>query len=297
MPGKRSSMSCVTAGVLPPSASTTRALPCSSAARLAASSASPRRSTEECSVSLKLSTMTATSAVGMPSPKHRLVRITTVPGPRISVVVPTRGRPTQLDACLSALGRSTLPAGTLGIGVVGGGEGVAPPSGALPVVWRSQPHGGPAAARNHGARVAQAPVIAFTDDDCRPRPDWAERMLARVEREPDALVGGRVCNGLPDNLWSEASQLVLDVVVDMYNGRPGMPGFTPSSNVAMRRDAFEAIGGFDERFRTAAGEDRDFCDRCFAAGHPIVLERGAVVDHYHALDPRRFARQYAAYGR
>jgi GT2 family glycosyltransferase len=217
-----------------------------------------------------------------------------VPAPRISVVVPTRGRPRQLAECLAALGRSTLDVEVV---VVADGEDVEKPPGADGVVWRSQQRAGPAAARNHGARVAQAPVVAFTDDDCRPRPDWAVRMLERVEREPDALVGGRVRNGLGENLWSEASQLVLDVVVDMYNGRPGMPGFVPSSNIAMRRDAFWEIGGFDERFSTAAGEDRDFCDRCFAAGHPVVLEPAAVVDHFHALDLRRFARQYAAYGR
>jgi GT2 family glycosyltransferase len=250
---------------------------------------------------LKLSTITAIRWAGT-APQYPAIGIdSSVPGPRISVVVPTRGRPAALAACLAALARSTLDAEALELVVVGDGDDVAPPpqgaGGRFPLVWRPQPQGGPAAARNHGARVARAPVLAFTDDDCRPAPDWAERMAERVERDPAALVAGAVRNGLPRNLWSSASQLVLDVVVDMYNGRPGLPGFAPSSNIAMRRETFTAAGGFDERFRTAAGEDREFCDRCFAKGHPLVLEPAAVVEHFHHLDARRFIGQYAAYGR
>lgn len=221
--------------------------------------------------------------------------------PLISVVVPTRGRPDAIATCLAALGRTTLAPEAIEIIVVGDGEDVSPPApgaaGPIPVTWRRQAHRGPAAARNLGARMAWAPVLAFTDDDCAPRPDWAERMLAQVEATPAALVGGSVLNGLPQNPWSATSQLVLEVVVDMYNGRPGAPGFAPTSNLALRRDVFGAVGGFDERFGTAAAEDRDFCDRCHAAGHPLVLAETAIVDHLHDLDARGFCRQSAAYGR
>jgi GT2 family glycosyltransferase len=122
-------------------------------------------------------------------------------------------------------------------------------------------------------------------------------MLGRVEAEPSAIVAGLVRNGLPRNPWATTSHLVLEVVIDMYNGRPGVPGFAPTSNLAMRRDVFIALGGLDERFRRAAAEDREFCDRSFHAGHPLVLEETAVVDHRHDLDLRGFLRQSAAYGR
>jgi GT2 family glycosyltransferase len=224
-----------------------------------------------------------------------------VTAPLISVVVPTRGRPDAIATCLASLGRSSLAPEAIEIIVVGDGADVsAPPpqaAGAIPVTWRRQPHSGPAAARNLGARIARAPVLAFTDDDCAPQRDWAARMLAQVEAAPAALAGGVVCNGLPENPWSAASQLVLEVVVDMYNGRPDAPGFVPTSNLALRRDVFEALGGFDERFRSAAAEDRDFCDRAHAAGYPLVIVPEAIVDHFHDLDVRGFCRQSAAYGR
>lgn len=215
--------------------------------------------------------------------------------------VPTRGRPAALGRCLAALGRSTLSSDELEVVVVGDGPDVEPPppgaAGELPLVWRTRPRGGPAAARNLGAELASAPTVAFLDDDCVPAAGWAERLLAGVEAAPSAIVAGRVRNGLPRNRWAAASQMVLDVVVEMYNARPGQPGFAPTSNLGMRRDVFMGLGGFDERFRTAAAEDRDFCDRAHAGGHSLVMEETAVVHHFHDLDARSFLSQAASYGR
>jgi GT2 family glycosyltransferase len=224
-----------------------------------------------------------------------------VAAPRISVCVPTRGRPLALARCLAALGRSTLAPNELEVVVVGDGPDVEPPApgaaGEVPVRWRTRPRGGPAAARNLAARLASAPTLAFLDDDCVPSADWAERILARVEAEPSAVVAGRVRNGLPGNRWATASHMVLEVVVDMYNARPGQGGFAPTSNLAMRRELFLGLGGLDERFRTAAAEDRDFCDRSHDAGHALVIEETAVVEHLHDLDARGFLAQAASYGR
>jgi GT2 family glycosyltransferase len=217
------------------------------------------------------------------------------------VCVPTRGRPSALARCLAALGRSTLGADELEVVVVGDGHDVEPPSpgaaGDVRVVWRTRPRGGPAAARNLAAELATAPTLAFLDDDCVPAPDWAERILARVEAEPEAIVAGSVHNGLPGNRWASASHMVLEVVVDMYNARPGEPGFAPTSNLAVSRDLFLGLGGLDERFRTAAAEDREFCDRSYDAGHPLAIEESAVVEHFHDLDGRAFLAQAASYGR
>jgi GT2 family glycosyltransferase len=222
-------------------------------------------------------------------------------GPLISVVIPTRGRPQGISRCLAALGRTTLEADQVELIVIGDGLAVRPPPAvagdSIPVVWCKQPWLGPAAARNAGARLARAPVLAFTDDDCAPAADWAANMVSRVSDTPQALIGGRVRNGLPDNRWSEASHLILDVFTDLCNGRAAAPGFAPTSNLAMRREVFEELGGFDERFRTAACEDRDFCDRAYRAGHELVLAPDAVVDHVHDFGLRELLRQQSRYGR
>ena len=218
--------------------------------------------------------------------------------PRLSIVIPSRHRPVALARCLAAIAECDLdPARYEAIVVLDGDDVEAPQSpDGLPLRVVRGTHGGPASARNRGAAAARGEVLAFTDDDCAPAPDWGRRLLARVEARPDALVGGRFVNALPGNGWAEASHLVLDVVVQR-TVRTGAPiAFVPSANMALRRDVFHAVGGFDERFPHAAAEDRDLCARCIEAGHPIALAPEAVVRHHHDLSASGFWRQHSAYG-
>lgn len=221
--------------------------------------------------------------------------------PLVTVVVPTRGRPEALARCLAGIGRTALDVTAVEVVVGADGEDVVPPpEAAAGAVGMRVLHGarrGPAAARNRGARAARGDVVAFIDDDCVPTPEWLPELLAGLQDSPEALVAGRMRNGLPHNPWTHASHTLLDTVVDSYNDRRDRPGFAPSSNLALRRGVFDALGGFDERFPRAAAEDRDFCDRAFVLGHPLVHVHGAVVDHFHDLDLRRFVRQHVNYGR
>jgi cellulose synthase/poly-beta-1,6-N-acetylglucosamine synthase-like glycosyltransferase len=203
--------------------------------------------------------------------------------------------------CLAGIGRTVLDAEAVEVVVAGDGGDVAKPpegaAGAVPVRFTGDVRRGPAAARNRGARAARGNLIAFIDDDCVPTPEWLPALLGGAERRPEALLAGRVRNGLPANRWAEASHTLLDVVIDTYNRRAGTPGFAPSSNLALRREVFDEVGGFDERFPRAAAEDRELCDRAFELGHPLVHVPAAVVDHFHDLDLRSFIRQHANDGR
>ena len=216
--------------------------------------------------------------------------------PEVSIVVPSRARP-ALRLLLDALAAGDTPRERFEVVVVLDGKDVPPvaPRPDLDVRILHQPRSGPAAARNRGAAAARAPVIAFTDDDCEPAPDWVARLAARVEASPDRVIGGRVVNALTTNAWAEASHVVLDVVVDELD-RLGRT-FVPTCNLALRAEVFAAVGGFDERFDRAAAEDRDFCDRCREAGHPVVLADDVLVRHHHDLSAGAFWRQHSNYGR
>jgi GT2 family glycosyltransferase len=221
--------------------------------------------------------------------------------PTVSVVIPTRGRPDALVSCLRGIGRTALDPAAVEVVVAADGEDVAPPpdrcTGAVALRFAEGPRAGPSAARNRGAAAARGEIVAFTDDDCVPSPEWLPELLAALGASPTSIVAGRVRNGLPANRWAEASHVLLDSVIASYARRRDRPGFAPSSNLAMRREVFASIGGFDERFTRAAAEDREFCDRAFERGHRIVHARAAVVDHHHDLDLRGFLRQHANYGR
>lgn len=70
-----------------------------------------------------------------------------------------------------------------------------------------------------------------------------------------------------------------------------------SNNLAIRTDGFRALEGFDMKFTSAAGEDRDFCHRFAASGGRLIYVDGAIVAHAHRLNPCTFLRQHFRYGR
>ena len=223
------------------------------------------------------------------------------PEPAVSVVIPTRNRPAQLARCLEALAALDEPKGGFEAIVVddGGDEPldavVESRRGGMQLTLVRVSARGPAAARNAGVERARAPLVAFTDDDCRPHRGWLQALVARLEAAPDALVGGRTVNGLPGNASAAASQLIVDLVYAHYNAEPERGRFVASNNLAVRADALRRAGGFDPSFRTA--EDRELCDRWLALGGRIVLAPEAVVEHAPELTVGRFAGRHFAYGR
>ena len=225
------------------------------------------------------------------------------PLPSVSVIVPTFRRPLALRRCLEALAQLQYPRDRLEIVIVDDGGGavshhglaVLPPD--LQVRLVVQKNRGPASARNRGAREATGDILAFTDDDCCPRPEWLLDLTAGLADEPCALVGGPIVNALLSNIYAQASQDLVSFLYEYFpDGRALLPFFT-SNNIACRRSPFLEVGGFDETFRFSAGEDRDLSERWAAAVGRLHHLPGAVVDHYHELTFGRFLRQHHYYGR
>ncbi|MBI3801508.1 MAG: glycosyltransferase family 2 protein [Deltaproteobacteria bacterium] len=133
--------------------------------------------------------------------------------PVVSVVIPTYNRPSQLARCLDGLAELAYPQNYFEVIVVddGGSLDLTPATARhrnqLNLTLLRQPRGGPGAARNTGAAVAQGDLIAFLDDDCRPAQDWLLRLTTcfsleteqRSARLPNRLIGGPIFNALPHN--------------------------------------------------------------------------------------------------
>lgn len=223
--------------------------------------------------------------------------------PFFSVVVPTYRRPGHLARCLGALARVDYPADRWEVVVADDGSpepvDVAVARGRVPVALTvvRQANAGPAAARNAGAARARGDYLAFTDDDCAPEPGWLRALAARAAAHPGALVGGGVVNALPDNPYSAASELLIAYLHHYYARGTDSGRFFPTNNLAVPAGEFRRLGGYDTRFRRAAAEDREFCDRWTAAGGALVYAPEAAVRHAHRLSLRRFVRQHAQYGR
>lgn len=179
--------------------------------------------------------------------------------PRISVVMPTYRRPVLLARCLDALLAQTLPGDAFEIVVVDDGStddtrktcddyaARARASGG-PVIRYLRPHGtrGPAAARNRGWQAARGELIAFTDDDTVPDRDWLREGEAAMAPAHRVAAWGRVQVPRPEAMTDNARNTAgLDNAVFV------------TANAFARRDAMQAVGGFDERYRRAWREDTD----------------------------------------
>jgi GT2 family glycosyltransferase len=148
----------------------------------------------------------------------------------------------------------------------------------------TEPRPGRARARNRGVAATEARLLAFTDADCRPRPDWLERLAAGLERgEP--LVAGRVV------VTTSARPNAIERFEALWRFRDDpQRGWAPTANLGMRRDAFDGIGGFDAGYRHI-GEDVDLCLRARAAGFELTRCPDAVVEHAAESERRPVLRR------
>ncbi len=222
----------------------------------------------------------------------------------LTVVVPTYRRPRQLEGCLEALASQDYPGELFEVVVVDDGSDHPPGElvrrfeGQLAVTLLEQANAGPAAARNRGAERARGEYLAFIDDDCAPAGDWLDKLSARFAARPDSVVGGRTRNALPHNPYSTATQLLVDYLCDYGRRHAADWQFFASSNLALPAERFRSIGGFDAlRFRRAAGEDRDLCERLLERDCTLTYAPEVLVLHGHDLGLRTFSRQHFNYGR
>ena len=197
----------------------------------------------------------------------------------VSVVVPTCGRMDLLDRCLDALTRQTLPAGAYEVIIVDD----EPNHNTLHLVagWRARTvergprlvylansgQHGPAAARNLGWRAAQAPIVAFTDDDTVPATTWLAQGLAAFDDGVDVLCG-RIEMPLPRNPTDYQRET-----------RQRESAEFAASNCFCRKSILERLEGFDERFTEPCREDSDLHFRLLGIGARIARAPQALVVH------------------
>jgi cellulose synthase/poly-beta-1,6-N-acetylglucosamine synthase-like glycosyltransferase len=200
--------------------------------------------------------------------------------PLLSVVVPVHGRLPALRQCLAALRVAATPATEIIVvddaspqdaGTVGRADGAR--------VLRLDRNRGPAAARNVGAHHARGSILLFVDADVVVAPDTLRRVVSAFQARPEmaALFGSYDTSPRAPNLVSQYRNLLHHFL--HQRGSPDASTFWAGCG-AVRRKAFEQVGGFDEtRYRHPSIEDIELGGRLRATGFRIVLDPTLQVTH------------------
>ncbi|MGH7389413.1 MAG: glycosyltransferase [Candidatus Rokuibacteriota bacterium] len=215
--------------------------------------------------------------------------------PRVSVVVCSYNGARTLADCLDGLARLEYPDYEVIVVDDGSTDATAALARRYEVRVISTPNRGLSSARNTGLAHASGEIVAYIDDDAWPDPHWLTYLVETFLTTTHDGVGG-------PNIPPPGDGPIAACVA----AAPGGPTHVlvsdteaehvPGCNMAFRRQALAAIGGFDPRFRTA-GDDVDVCWRLQQAGGTLGFSPAAVVWHHRRNSVRAYWRQQMGYGR
>lgn len=215
--------------------------------------------------------------------------------PRISVVVCTYNGNRTIRECLAGLTRLRYP--NFEVILVDDGStlpmaSIAAEYGVLVIRTQNQ---GLSSARNAGLEAATGEIVAYIDDDAYPDPDWLTYLADGFLRTRHAGIGG-------PNIAPAGDGRIADCVANAPGGpvhvliSDELAEHIPGCNMAFRKAALQAIGGFDPRFRVA-GDDVDVCWRLQHLGWTLGFNPAAMVWHHRRDSVRAYWRQQVGYGR
>lgn len=215
--------------------------------------------------------------------------------PRISVIVCTYNGTATLRACLESLQTLRYPDYEVLVIDDGSTQDIAGIANEFTNVrYLRQGHAGLSVARNFGAAQATGEILAYTDDDCIADEDWLTHLAAGFDDPRWVACGGPNIPPPPRN--------VTEAIVDAAPGAPAHvllndieAEHLPGCNLAIRKAALEAIGGFRAIYRIA-GDDVDICWRLREAGGHLRFVPGAMVWHHRRHTLRDYLRQQSGYG-
>ncbi|MEX2220009.1 MAG: glycosyltransferase [Phycisphaerales bacterium] len=214
--------------------------------------------------------------------------------PRASVVVCTYNGVRTLRRTLRALADLDYPDCEVIVVDDGSKDGAADIAAEFPVRLIRTENRGLSSARNTGLAAATGEIVAYTDDDAFPDPQWLQ-YLARTLRDGHAGAGGPnlpvpgdgwVAQCITNTAGNPTHVLLSDTIAE----------HVPGCSMAFWKWALEGVGGFDTQFRIA-GDDVDLCWRMQALGWTLGFSPGAMVWHHRRQTVRAFWKQQLNYGR
>jgi lipopolysaccharide/colanic/teichoic acid biosynthesis glycosyltransferase/glycosyltransferase involved in cell wall biosynthesis len=207
----------------------------------------------------------------------------------ISVIIPAKDAAGTIEDCLRGVHSQRSLKMRYEVILVDDGstDHTAEIAGGFDVKVIRQENAGRASARNAGALAAQGDILAFTDADCIPSPEWLHHLVKPFD-DP-AVVG---CKGVYRTLQKE---LVPRFVQQEYGFKylrmktQDSIDFIDTYSAAYRRDVFMENKGFENAMLSV--EDQEFSFRLARKGYRLVFVPDAIVHHQHVPTTWRYLRR------
>lgn len=213
----------------------------------------------------------------------------------ISVVVPAYNNEKTIAATIKALFAQDYPKKNLEIILVddGSNDRTGEIIKNFPVKYLHQDNKGPAAARNLGWKFSSGNIVCFTDSDCVPEKDWVSKIIKAYTSEQIAGVGGSYDIVNSESLFASC---IHEEIVQRHLKMPKEVNYLGAFNVSYRRSVLEEVGGFNESYSGASGEDNDIAYRVVKKGYTLIFDKNIRVGHYHPTSLLRYLKQQFKHG-
>jgi GT2 family glycosyltransferase len=212
----------------------------------------------------------------------------------VDVIVPFAGAPEALASVAARLSALNLRPGDSATVVDNRPAGAPPVTAPAPVRIVPAPERQSSYfARNRGAAFATGDWLVFLDGDVRCDPDLLDRFFDPEPAPADGVLAGAIVDEIVEDgviaRWL-AARGAMSQENTLEHARP----YAQTACCAVRRSAFDAVGGFDETIRS--GGDADLCFRLADAGWAVASRPGAVARHEARARLVRLLGQIARHG-
>lgn len=208
----------------------------------------------------------------------------------MSIVVPTYNRKEKLRETINAVAKQDYPDYELIIIDDGSSDGteelVKELQQKFPLRYFKQNNKGPAVARNLGVEKARGEIIVFTDDDCVPEKNWLTELKKGFRNKNIAVVGG-------SSPFEESKRLIDRWQISQAKNHGER---YQSNNLAIKKDIFLKMGGFNTSFDYQGAEDTELLLRLRTKGYRFCRNKKAVILHKHRNNFKSLLKKPWLYG-
>jgi len=234
--------------------------------------------------------------------------------PVVSIVIPVYNKVELTSACLTSIGavKNQLPFEVIVVDDCSSDDSEAWLSSCSGItVLRNEVNSGFIDSCNRGGEAARGEFIVFLNNDTTVTDGWLDALIEPFQRDRDiGIVGARLV--YPDGRLQEAGGIIFNDASGWNYGRDQQADlpqylfvseadYVSGACLAVRRSDFEALGGFDTRFRPAYYEDTDLCFQVRAMGKKVIVQPAATIVHHEGgtsgTDLASGAKQYQVINR